>query len=81
MEEGFTHVRVISAQQECTCRACGADWHGDPIPQDMIDNGMYDALCKCGAPNHLKRSKLMYDLDLKRVVSVICPDCEKEFQL
>jgi predicted RNA-binding Zn-ribbon protein involved in translation (DUF1610 family) len=59
--------------QPTHCPECGADFQGEPIPQEYIDKGHY------GEHTHFSRIIALIDQRVDRVVSWACPDCKHEW--
>jgi len=55
------------------CPNCGADFKGDPIPQEYIDKGYY------GEEKYFSRCIGIYDTGRDCTVAWQCPDCKHEW--
>lgn len=63
------------------CPHCHEDLHGGVIPQGLIDEGYYPAVCsQCGMANHWGKEIAIYDTSKDRTVEWLCPFCEGRWE-
>ena len=52
------------------CPVCTVSWQGEPIPQESIDNGFYDASSK-----FFSKVMSLYSREEDRTFAYCCPSC------
>ena len=52
------------------CPVCKVSWRGEPIPQESIDNGFYDASSK-----FFSKVMSLYSREEDRTFAYCCPSC------
>lgn len=68
----------LNGEEVWVCPECQADWHAQEIPTEYLEKGYYGAWDGV-TRRYYSRIIGMYDRELDRTTSYMCPDCGKEW--